>query len=363
MKITHLTTVHPRNDVRVLHKQCVTLASSGFNTTLIVADGIGNEVYKNVQILDIGDFRTNRIQRLTKAKNIILKYALETDSDAYQIHDPELLSVGVKLKKKGKKVIFDSHEDVPKQILYKTWLGPIQFRKLLARLYNRYEKKLVSKFDGLISVIDEITDKFECVRRITIKNYPVIEAYRNHVISTEDKKKQIVYVGSITKERGIFDCIQAMKYLPTGYELILVGKFQSEKFKAECESLAEWSRVNYIGFKPMNEVAKILGESYIGLSVLHPEKNYLTSLPTKGFEYIAAGTPIVMSNFEYWRPYFKECGILVSPQSPDLIANALNRLIEDKDFYRKCKEIGLERSRKYSWENESLKYIEFFRTI
>lgn len=363
MKITHLTTVHPRNDVRILHKQCVTLAYYGFNTTLIVADGLGNETYKNVEILDIGDFRTNRFQRLTKAKTIILNFALKNNSDVYQLHDPELLSVGLRLKKKGKKVIFDSHEDVPKQILYKTWLGPVRLRRLLARLYDRYEKRLVSRFDGLISVIEEITEKFECQKKITLKNYPIIETYKEHVRSIDNKKKQIVYVGSITKERGVFECIEAMKYLPIDYELVLVGEFQSEKFKLDCESLPEWSRVDYVGFKPMRVVAEILGESYIGLSVLHPEKNYLTSLPTKGFEYIASGTPVVMSDFDYWRPYFTGCGILISPQKSKTIADALMKLIEDKEFYKKCRDVSIERSKKYSWENESLKYIEFLRTI
>lgn len=363
MKITHLTTVHPRNDVRVLHKQCVSLAEAGIETKLLVADGLGNEVHKGVQIIDIGDYRNSRLKRLTAGRNVMLKFALQNDSDIYQIHDPELLKIGIALKKRGKKVVFDSHEDVPKQILYKAWLGPLFIRKILSKLYNSYEKRTVKRLDGLISVIDEITDKFECSQTATLKNYPIISLYKQYKQSPEEKNKQIVYVGSITKERGIYDCIQAMKYLPDAYTFVLIGKFQSEKFKEECESLTEWSRVKYLGFKSMEEVAPIIGESFLGLSVLHPEENYLTSLPTKGFEYLAAGTPVIMSDFEYWAPYFKGCGELIEPQQPKLIADAIIRLIHDKKRYLQMQENGLKQAKIFSWESEAKKMIEFINKL
>lgn len=363
MKVTHLTTVHPRNDVRVLHKQCVSLAESGIETTLLVADGLGNENYKGVEIIDIGDYRNNRLKRLTKGRNVMLKFALQCDSDVYQIHDPELLKVGLALKKRAKKVVFDSHEDVPKQILYKAWLGPLFVRKILSKFYNKYEKKVVKRFDGLISVIDEITEKFVCSQKVTLKNYPIINLYKQYTKPPNEKKKQIVYVGSITKERGIYDCIKAMKYLPKEYIFVLIGKFQSEKFQHECESLEEWSKVKYIGFKTIDKVAPIIGDSFLGLSVLHPEENYLKSLPTKGFEYLAAGTPVVMSDFEYWKPYFSECGMLIKPKNPLSIGKAINSLIEDETLYAHFQGNGFKKAEIYSWENESHKMIQFIKNL
>lgn len=363
MKICHFTSAHPRGDVRVFYKQCTYLAKNGHDVTLIVADGKGNEEKNGVKIIDIGNYRLNRFKRLTTAKKRIFQKAIEIQADIYQFHDPELLSVGKKLKKSGKKVVFDSHEDVPKQILYKTWLGPLRIRKIISKQYNKYEKKAVKKLDGLISVIDEITDKFECKRKVTLKNYPILETYNKFINSYDRKKKQFVYVGSLTHHRGIKDCIQAMRFISDEYRLVLIGGFASEEFKAQCEALPEWEKVVYKGFLPMEEVAPILGDSLVGLSVLHPEENYKMSLPTKGFEYMSAGTPIVLSDFDYWKPYFDGCGIFVQPESPKIIAEGMLEIIGNKSNYETIRKKCIDKAKTYSWETEVQKLIQLYEDV
>lgn len=363
MKICHCTTVHPRDDVRVLHKQCVSLAEAGHDVILIVADGMGNENRKGVSIVDIGSFRSSRIKRITKANKLLFKKALKVNADIYQLHDPELLNVGKKLKKAGMKVVFDSHEDVPKQILYKSWLGPVWLRKIIANQYNRYEKKSVKKLDGLISVIDEITVKFECKNKVTLKNFPIVKSYKSHVKPFKQKKKQLVYVGSLTHQRGIIECIELMRYLPDEFLLALIGGFHSDEFKEKCMRLPEWNKVDYYGFLKMDEVIPILADSMLGLSVLHPEENYKTSLPTKGFEYIAAGTPVVLSDFEYWRPYFEGCGAFVEPKNSKRIAEECMGLITTEEVYDSLQVKCVQKAELYSWESEFQKLLSFYDKI
>ena len=65
--ICHLTTAHPRNDVRIFEKECISLSqNTEYQVVLIVADGKGNELNKNVKIIDISnrDFIKNRIDYL-----------------------------------------------------------------------------------------------------------------------------------------------------------------------------------------------------------------------------------------------------------------------------------------------------------
>lgn len=363
MKICHFTTVHPREDVRIFYKECSSLAENGYNITLIVADGKGNETKNKVEIIDIGDYRMSRLKRLLFGRKIMLKKALSLNSDIYHFHDPELLPTALKLKRKNKKVIYDCHEDVAKQILYKTWLGPLPFRKFLAKTYDKYEKRICKQLDGLVSVIDEITNKFQVANRITLKNYPIIKEIASKQKPINERQKKIVYIGSLSKVRGIKDYVEAMADVNTNYELILIGKFSSEEFHDECKELKSWGRVNYMGFLPLDKAIDVYSKCYIGLSVLHPEKNYLTSLPTKGFEYMASGIPTIMSNFDYWIPYFENCAVFISPQNPKQLAQTINHLISSKEQYQKLVENCNELVHQYSWENEFDKLVDLYNSI
>jgi hypothetical protein len=54
----------------------------------------------------------------------VYRKALKTDADIYHLHDPELMPLGLLLKLQRKKVIYDVHENLPKQISIKHWINP-----------------------------------------------------------------------------------------------------------------------------------------------------------------------------------------------------------------------------------------------
>lgn len=361
--ICHFTTVHPRDDGRVFYKQCISAVLSGYKVTLVVADGKGNECKHGVEVIDIGKISGGRVSRIFKGTKSMYRKLLDIKADIYQFHDPELLSTGVKLKRLNKRVIYDSHEDVPRQILYKTWLGPLILRKLFAKAYNQFEKSKVRKLDGLISVIDEITNQFDCRRKVTIKNFPIIQYLIEARKPFEKRNDHIVYVGSITKPRGVLDYIKAMEKIPEPYRLILIGRFIPAHLLEECKELHGWHRVDYLGFKTLEELSQLLGSAKIGLSVLHAEKNYLQSLPTKGFEYMAAGLPLIMSDFEYWKPYFEGCAIHIKPAQPDLIASAIMELINNPSKYLSLTTEATIKCERYSWEGQFELLNQFYQEI
>jgi len=101
--ICHLTSAHPQRDVRILIKECSSLAKH-FNTSLFVVNGT-KEVFNNVKIDTVKHEFNSRLERFTKVVDLVLLKAIEIDADIYHIHDPELLRIVSKLKKLNKKVI------------------------------------------------------------------------------------------------------------------------------------------------------------------------------------------------------------------------------------------------------------------
>ncbi len=112
VKVCHLTSVHSRFDIRIFTKECCSLQKAGYGVNLIVADGKGDEFKKNINIFDVGNI-SGRLRRFIYISKRILNKAKELDCNIYHFHDPELFPIALKLKKYGKKVIFDSHEYLP----------------------------------------------------------------------------------------------------------------------------------------------------------------------------------------------------------------------------------------------------------
>ena len=365
-KITHLTSAHPRYDTRIFIKMCCSLAKKEcYDVSLVVADAQGDEVKSGVRIFDVGK-KSGRIRRiLGTTKEVFLK-AKSLESDIYHLHDPELLPVGLKLKKLGKTVIFDAHEDLPKQILGKSYLHP-WIRHVLSRLMAMYERYACGKFDAIVTATPYIRDKFSEItnaRIVDINNFPIITEFKED-ISWREKEDAVCYIGGIARIRGIVEIVKALEYTDN-IKLLLAGKFSEIETETEVKACAGWQHVEELGFLGRKEVAEVLHRSKAGLVTLHPIVNYQDALPVKMFEYMAAGVPVISSDITLWRRIVEEssCGLCVDPLDPKAIAEAINYIVSHP---QEAEQMGRNGQKavltKYNWGIEEQKLYKLYEGL
>ena len=148
-KIVHLSSVHSPNDPRIFSKQCKSLAKSGYDVVLVVPHD-QDEVIGGVQIKSV-PVPENRFERATKTMWQVYNAASKENAAVYHFHDPELIFVGMLLRMKGAKVIYDVHEDYITSILQKGYL-PKGIRRFLASGIQVFEKMARKLFlcDGTV---------------------------------------------------------------------------------------------------------------------------------------------------------------------------------------------------------------------
>lgn len=365
-KVTHLTSAHDRYDTRIFLKMCSSLAAHDYDVSLIVADGLGNETKNNVNIIDVGATTGGRLSRMTKTVRRVFEAAKALDADIYHLHDPELIPIGLKLKRLGKTVIFDSHEDVPKQMLSKPYLN-LPLLRMIGQAFGFYEKFACKRLDVVIAATPFIRDKFLTINpnSININNFPILGELQSSV-GWDDKCKQVSFVGGITEISGIREVIRAMEYVQSGARLQLAGRFDDTNLEQEVKTYPGWQAIDELGFLDRSSVRSLLGRSVAGLVAFHPVPNYIDAQPNKMFEYMSAGIPVIASHFPLWREFIEgnDCGLCVDPMKPQAIAEAIDFLVNNPGRAQQMGENGRKAvEEKYNWTIEENKLLSLYRGL
>ncbi len=367
VKVCHMTSAHQPEDGRIFRKECVSLAKAGYEVYLVER---GETYDKNgVHIVGIGVVTGGRLERMLRVSRRIYEKALEIDADVYHFHDPELLPYGLKLKKRGKKVIFDSHEKYTDLMRDKPYL-PRWSMGLVAGIYGAYERYVLRRIDGLVfPCLKDGKHPFEglCRHITTVNNVPLKEElYDRYDPSVPKYERSVCHIGSLSHNRGITHLVKAAG--AAGCTAYLGGPFSPPEYQGSLEALPEFSHVRYLGVLNREQVLDTLQRCWIGMATLLNvgQYNQYDNLATKVYEYMSLGLPVVLTRSPYNERVMAQYrfGVCVDPENVEETAGAISYLLDHPEEARQMGENGRRAVREaFSWQTEERKLLEFYQEI
>ena len=120
--------------------------------------------------------------------------------------------------------------------------------------------------------------------------------------------------------------------------------------------------VQFSGPLPPQQAWEMVARCHLGLAILKNSPNYVESYPTKMFEYMGLGLPVVASDFPLYRDIVEKnnCGFLVAPEDPEALATLLIRAYKNQSSISQISDNALMASKTYEWNTEFQKLQDFY---
>jgi len=367
--INVLTVGHHRFDTRIWIKEIGSLASSGYKVKYHVADGEGNQTSDGVEIIDYGLIPSGcRIWFRLKRMFQVVSYSGLKRGDWVHFHDGIFVPFALLLALKGCRIIYDVHEDYPRQVQNSRF--PKIIKVIWGNALEGIEWASRFIFKAYLAATPKIAKRFRSDKTWTIHNFPILgELQVEKPEPRSSENEYFVYIGGLAEVRGIREMIDAVEHAAStnsNIKLALGGNYSPSSLRDELKSKTGWGYTQELGWLSRDQVASWLSKSKAGLVTLHPTKNYPDAYPVKLFEYMSASLPVIASDFPLWRQIVNEakCGILVDPLDPESISKAMLWIVDNPD---KAKNMGVSGRKaveeRYNWKNEEIKLLDAYEKL
>lgn len=354
--------------MRIFLKECTSLAAAGYEVHLVInatPEDVEIAAQHKVILHPLSKIPKARFRRMLLRTWACFRIARQLNADIYHFHDPELIPFGVWLSLAGKSVIYDVHEDLPRDIETKQWI-PKWARSLVAAVAGCVENLAAKWAFSIVAATPHIATRFKAFNSgaIAINNYPL----RDELAPTSTsmiRRRQICYIGGISRIRGIYQLVEALPRVPD-IRLVMCGEITDPEFAEELASLPGWRQVDYRGQVGRLVLKEVMSESVAGIVTFLPFRNHFDAQPNKLFEYMSSGLPIIASDFALWREIVvgTNAGLCVDPESPAMIAAAIRQLVDDPGLVERLGKAGREAVlTRYNWSHEAEKLVQLYRGL
>ncbi|MEM7337896.1 MAG: glycosyltransferase [Actinomycetota bacterium] len=353
-RIVHLAPLHPPLDARIHWRECGYLAENGFEVFhLTTGDVDGLTTADGVQLLSIAPRKPGMWSRITSSI-AAARAARSLDADVVHIHDPQVLITLPYLAAGPAKVVMDFHEDLTLQFRHKTWLPPMA-RIGLSMAMRAGIIAMRPMVDLFVTAWTHPKAPDSADKVIEVHNYPRADEFSlPDAVPYHERPPRAIYLGTNSVARGFDHMVDAALLLGDDAEVVIAGNWYDDSMVDARRDDMDKAGVALPGRVNKDYIIPMLNSSRIGLSLLHPTSQYKIAEPTKIFEYMSVGLPIVGSDMGPTREIVTKhkCGVLVDPYDATAIADAIRYLLDDIDVAAEMGERGLAASADYTWERQ-----------
>ena len=374
MRIVHISSVHPWKDPRIFLKQCRSLAAQGFDVHLLTPDSL-NEVREGVQLHRVWNQDPAKLDKSVWGKlmrpAMLFKMARRLKPDVIHFHDPELIPWALAHRAMGYTMVYDIHEDNMTVIRHRNYI-PSYLKGVLSFLVGWIEGLTHSVMP---TVLAEAYYQRRFPKGIVVANYHNIPVNQEE-ISLEsgpvnaEGESHVLYTGNIEIERGVIKYLEGIRGT-SNVHLHLIGRTYQRTFDKTLDAQKGIEeRIHWEGVGSYVPFSRILGRYaernwLAGLVVFPYSDHYKDTHPTKFFEYMAFGIPIIYTDFSEWKKLLDplEVGIAVNPEKPAELVSAIERLRGDQILWQTYAQNALHHSKQFSWEHEAVKLTTLYNEL
>jgi glycosyltransferase involved in cell wall biosynthesis len=279
--------------------------------------------------------RGNLVQRL--ARTAVLPW--RTKAKVVMTVDPDMIPITrLVTTLRRRKMVADVHEDYRRLLADRAWAkGPAG---LPARLIVRASSKLAAGAD-LTVVADSYLPPHVAKQRLVVQNFPYVSFLAPAMPSGSPRA---VYVGDLRESRGLFDMVETVAAAPE-WSLDLIGPVapsDRDRLEARIEQGDLTGRVRLHGRQPPADSWRITQGAWAGLAMLQPTPAFIEAMPSKIYEYLASGFPVLSTRLPRQTKVIEESGGGVLVDSVAEASETLRRWAADPGELEKLRDHALQ---------------------
>ncbi len=372
-----------------IRREAEALESAGYEVDILCGS-----MGKQPKVESFGNITAYRIMNLPPQENpraymlqsllfIILAFfrlqvlAIKKKYRLIQTHNlPDyLIFASVIQKLFGVKLLLDIH-DPSVELFEEKWPG--KKNRILLRLVRIAERLSCNLSNHLITVTNE------CKNRLVSRGNPAGKI--SIIMNTADEstfsfnkerefrkiteKVKILYHGTVAKRFGLHNAIEAMEYLLKdipGSVFNIYGIYE-KSYRIKIEKLVKKLKLeNSVTLNDkvsMEQIPGLINTHDIGI-VPYLKTGFMNlALPTKAFEYIASGLPVVSTKtYELVNTFDEKCITYADDSKPEEIAEAIKKLCLNPEVAKQQVVLAYQALSKISGSIMKKRYVELIDDI